>query len=175
MLFSRLVIVEIRATFEYHLVVAPPLQVAYLSRRVGLVVDHDIRIEAEIPKRQYSRKGAFDMFIDRTILKVCQTVDRADIRLSCIVLLKVDEFLFKVVVRIVPSEMKPVDTHCVQVVDVCIVQQTDVHALVKAYLRARFLVLSEQFSLLQASCDVRIADFDERLTVPKVGHICDFD
>lgn len=175
MFFSRLVIVEVWTTLEYHLVVAPPLQVAYLSRRVWFVVDHDIRIVAEIPKREYSRQGAFDMLIYRAILKVCQTVDRSDIRLSHIVLLEVYELLLKVVVWIVPCEVKPVDTHCVQVIDVCVIQQTDVHALVKAYLRSRFLVLSEQFSLLQTSCDVRIADLDERLTVPKVGHICDFD
>lgn len=115
------------------------------------------------------------MLIYRAILKVCQTVDRSDIGLPHIVLLKVNKLLLKVVVRIVPREVQAVYTHGIQVIDVCVIQQTDVHALVKAYLRARFLVLSEQFALLQASCDVRIADFDERLTVPKVGHICDFD
>lgn len=175
MFFSRLVIVEVWATLEYHLVVAPPLQVADLSRRVWLVVDHDIRIVAEISEREYSRKGAFDMLIYGAILKVCQTVNRSDIGLPHIVLLEVHELLLKVVVWIVPSKMKPVNTHCVQVINVCVIQQTDVHSLIKAYLCSRFLVLSEQFALLQASCDVRIADFDERLTVPKVGHICNFD
>ena len=113
MFFSRLVIVEVWTTLEYHLVVAPPLQVAYLSGRVWFVIDHDIRIVSEIPKREYSRQGAFNMLIYRAILKVRQTVDRSDIGLPHIVLLEVYELLFKVVIRIVPCEVKPVDTHCV--------------------------------------------------------------
>lgn len=121
MLFSRLVIVEVWATLEYHLVVAPPLQVAYLSRRVWLVVDHDIRIVAEISKREYSRQGALDMLIYRAILKVCQTVDRSDIGLPHIVLFEVNKLLLKVVVRIIPREVQAIYTHGVQVIDVSVI------------------------------------------------------
>lgn len=120
--FSWFVIKEVWTAFEYHLVVAPSLKVAYLSRGIRLVIDHDIRVVAEIPQWKYSCEGAFYVFVNRAILKVRKTVDRADIRLSNIVPLEVYELLLKIVVWIIPSKVKSIDTHRIQVVDVCIVQ-----------------------------------------------------